>query len=403
MDFDLTPEQEMLRDTVRDVLERAYTPERRTEIVATELGWDPQIWRTFAEIGLLGLTFAEEDGGMGAGPIEAMLVLTELGRRLAPEPLLDCALLPGGLIARAGTDTQRKDLLPRIAEGDLRPVFAHGEPGVRWPATELTTRAVRTATGWNLTGAKHPVSHGDSADLLIVSAALPVGSFQEAGTEPAAAYPDLLEEAGPGHPGGVAAGLFLVDPAAAGVRRTDYLGHDGVRGATIEFDGVAAELLGEPKDAAEIVTAAVAGAQAALCAEAIGAMEESLRLTTEYLKTRKQFGVPLRAFQTLTQRAADMYVSLELARGMSMYASMSLADGVADPVVASRAKLRIGRSARHIGQEAIQMHGGIGMTAEYPVGHYTARLTAIEHSLGDSSDHLRYLGRTVGDHQMVEI
>ncbi|GAB4587967.1 acyl-CoA dehydrogenase family protein [Nocardia sp. IFM 10818] len=374
MDFDLTTEQEMLRDTVRDVLARGYTPERRTEIVGTELGWDPQLWRTFAEIGLLGLTFAEADGGMGAGPIEAMLVLTELGRRLAPEPLLDCALLPGGLIARAGTDAQRKELLPKVAEGELRLAFAHAEPGLRWPAAAGATQAVRDGETWTLTGRKHPVPHGDCADLLIVTAQSENGL-----------------------------GLFLVDPAGPGVRRTGFATHDGLRGADIAFDGAAAEPLGEPVDATDAVTAAIAIAQAALCAEAVGCMEESLRLTAEYLKTRKQFGVPLRTFQTLTQRAADMYVSLELARSMSLYASMSLADGIVDPVVASRAKLRIGRSARHIGQEAIQMHGGIGMTAEYPVGHYTARLTAIEHTLGDSSDHLRYLSRSVADHQMVEI
>ncbi|MTE12447.1 acyl-CoA dehydrogenase family protein [Nocardia aurantiaca] len=374
MDFDLTPEQEMLRDTVRDVLSRGYTPERRTEVVGTELGWDPKIWATLADIGVLGLTFAEEDGGMGAGPIEAMLIMTEIGRRLAPEPVLDCALLPGWLISTAGGDAQRKDLLPRIAEGELKLAFAHGEPGLRWPATEIATAAVRQQDGWRITGRKHPVSHGDCADLLIVSAALEEGI-----------------------------GLFLVDPNAPGVRRAAYATHDGLRGADIEFDGVAAEPLGEPGDVAAAIQAALAGAQAALCAEAVGAMEESLRLTSEYLKTRKQFGVPLRTFQTLTQRAADMYVSLELARGMSMYASMSLADGIVDPVVASRAKLRIGRSAKHIGQEAIQMHGGIGMTDEYPVGHYTARLTAIEHTLGDSTDHLRYLGSYVADYQMVEI
>ncbi|MGW4241469.1 acyl-CoA dehydrogenase family protein [Nocardia sp. NPDC004722] len=374
MDFDLTPEQEMLRDTVRDVLARGYTPERRNEVVGTDLGWDPAIWATFAEIGLLGLTFAEEDGGMGAGPIEAMLVMTELGRALAPEPVLDAALLPGWLISTLGSDTQRKDLLPRIAEGELKLAFAHGEPGLRWPATETATQAQRTEDGWRLSGRKHPVSHGDCADLLIVSAAV------EGGLR-----------------------LFLVDPADPGVRRSAYATHDGLRGADIAFESAVAEPLGDVADATAAVQAALAGAQAALCAEAVGAMEESLRLTAEYLKTRKQFGVALRSFQTLTQRAADMYVSLELARGMSMYASMSLADGIVDPVVASRAKLRIGRSAKHIGQEAIQLHGGIGMTDEYPVGHYTARLTAIEHTLGDSTDHLRYLGGYVADYQMVEI
>ncbi|MRH88222.1 acyl-CoA dehydrogenase [Nocardia sp. SYP-A9097] len=375
MDFDLTAEQDMLRDTVRDILARRYTPERRTEVIGTELGWDPQLWQTFAEVGLLGLTFAEEDGGMGAGPLEAMLVLTEIGRRLAPEPLLDCALLPGGLIAAVGADAQRKGLLPKVAEGELRLAFAHAEPSLRWPSTELATQAVPHGDGWQLTGVKYPVPHGDCADLLIVSVALAEGGQ----------------------------GLFLVDPADPGVRRTSYRTHDGLRGATIEFDGATAEPLGNVVDASNAIEAALAGAQAALCAEAVGAMEESLRLTAEYLETRKQFGVPLRAFQALTQRAADMYVALELARGMSMYASMSLADGITDPVVASRAKLRIGRSARHIGQEAIQLHGGIGMTAEYPVGHYTARLTTIEHTLGDSSDHLRRLGEYVGEYQMVEI
>ncbi|WP_067721433.1 acyl-CoA dehydrogenase family protein [Nocardia yamanashiensis] len=375
MDFELSTEQEMLRDTVRDVLGRSYTPERRNEVIATELGWDPKVWATFAEIGLLGLTFAEADGGMGAGPIEAMLVLEELGRGLAPEPLLDCALLPGGLIGQAGTDAQRKDLLPRIAEGELRVAFAHNEPGLRWPATEIGTQAIARAEGWQLAGRKNPVSHGDCAELLIVSAALPEGGV----------------------------GLFLVDPEGSGVRRTAFATHDGQRGADIEFDGAAAELLGAAEDRSALIAATAIHAQAALGAEAVGAMSEALRLTTEYLKTRKQFGVPLRTFQTLTQRAADMYVSLELARSMSLYASMSLADGMIDPLVASRAKLRIGRSGRHIGQEAIQLHGGIGMTAEYPVGHYTARLTAIEHTLGDSSDHLRYLAGQVADHQMVEI
>ncbi|MFJ4651795.1 acyl-CoA dehydrogenase family protein [Nocardia sp. NPDC088792] len=375
MDFELTTEQKLLRDTVRDVLNRGYGPERRDGIAGAGPGRDPKIWTNLAEIGLLGLTFAEEDGGMGAGPIEVMLVMTELGRRLAPEPVLDCALLPGGLITRTGTDAQRKDLLPVIAAGTLKLAFAHGEPGLRWPATETGTHAVRRGDNWVITGRKHPVPHGDCADLLIVGAALPDDGI----------------------------GLFLVSPADPGVQRTAYTTHDGLRGASIEFDGAAAELLGEPVDATAAVSAALTAAQAALCAEAVGAMEEALRLTAEYLKTRKQFGVPLRTFQTLTQRAADMYVALELARGMSMYASMALADGIVDPVVASRAKLRVGRSARLIGQEAIQLHGGIGMTDEYPVGHYTARLTAIEHTLGDSNDHLRYLGGNVGDHQMVEL
>ncbi|MEU4597566.1 acyl-CoA dehydrogenase family protein [Nocardia sp. NPDC023988] len=375
MDFEFTTEQDMLRDTVRSVLTRHYTHERRATVVATDPGWDPQVWSTFAEIGLLGLTIPADDGGLDAGPIETMLVLEELGRALAPEPVLDCALIPGAVITRAGSAQQRKQLLPEIAAGERRPVFAHVEPGMRPPSAAVSTRATRDGDGWRVTGRKHPVAAADSADQFIVSAALPDG-----GT-----------------------GLFLIEPTDPGVTVTAFRTHDGRRGADLTFDSATAEPLGTPVDAADVIGEMIVTAQAALGAEAVGAMSEALRLTTEYLGTRKQFGVALRTFQTLTHRAADMYVSLELARSMSLYASMSLADGIADPLVAARAKLRIGRSGRHIGQEAIQMHGGIGMTAEYPVGHYTARLTAIEHTLGDSSDHLRYLTAHVTDHQLAEI
>jgi alkylation response protein AidB-like acyl-CoA dehydrogenase len=212
-----------------------------------------------------------------------------------------------------------------------------------------------------LSGTKNPVLAGDVADTLIVSAALPDG-----GT-----------------------GLFLVD--AANVTRTGYRTFDGQRGAQVELDATPAEPLGEAADAGEAITNALVRISAALCAEAVGVMEESLRLTTDYLKQRKQFGVTLSKFQTLTQRAADMYMSLELARSMGTYAAMSIADGELNPVIAARAKLQIGRSGRHISQESIQLHGGIGVTAEYPVGHYAARLTAIEHTLGSSSDQLRTL------------
>ncbi|MFD6221903.1 acyl-CoA dehydrogenase family protein [Nocardia asteroides] len=375
MDFELSTEQDMLRDTVRSVLTRHYTHERRAAVLATDLGWDPQVWSTFAEIGLLGLTIPADDGGLDAGPIETMLVLEELGRALAPEPVLDCALIPGALIAAAGSPVQRKQLLPEIAAGAHRPVFAHVEPGMRPPSAQVTTRASRHGDNWRVTGRKHPVSAGDRADQFIVSAALPDG-----GT-----------------------GLFLVDPADSGVTVAAFRTHDGRRGADLTFEDAPAQPLGAPVDASDLIDDIIVTTQAALGAEAVGAMAEALRLTTEYLTTRQQFGVPLRSFQTLTHRAADMYVALELARSMSLYASMSLADGIADPMVAARAKLRIGRSGRHIGQEAIQLHGGIGMTAEYPVGHYTARLTAIEHTLGDSGDHLRYLARHVTDHQLAEI
>ncbi|MFI5777830.1 acyl-CoA dehydrogenase family protein [Nocardia sp. NPDC051570] len=377
MDFELTDEQVMLRDTVRDLLARAYDPETRLKVLDTELGWSREVWAQLAELGVLGLSFSEEDGGVGAGPVETMVVLEELGRRLAPEPLLDAVLLPGGLIARIGTAEQRARVLPDLVGGGTLLAFAHEEPGSRWPGIEVRTIAAADPDhgGYRLTGVKNPVAHGDCADDLVVSAMLPGGAL----------------------------GLFLVAADAAGVTRTSYRTFDGRRGAQIEFGSATAELLGDTRDVTESVTSGIGAAQAALCAESVGAMGEALRLTTEYLKTRKQFGVPLAKFQALSHRAADMYVSLELARSMSYYATAALADGTVDPVVVSRARLQVGRSGRHIGREAVQMHGGIGITTEYPVSHYVARLTAIERTLGGDLDHLQVLSRRVGRYDLVEL
>ncbi|MET7771269.1 acyl-CoA dehydrogenase family protein [Nocardia sp. NPDC005366] len=375
MDFELTDEQVMLRDTVRDLLARTYDPETRLKVTDTELGWSREVWNQLAELGVLGLPFAEEDGGVGAGPVETMVVLQEVGRRLAPEPIVDAVYVPGTLVALAGSAEQRGRVLPDIVSGAKLLAFAHAEPGTRWPSSELATSATATGDAYTLTGTKNPVPHGGCADELVVSAVLPGGGV----------------------------GLFLVAPDAAGVVRKSYSTVDGSRGAQIELDNAPAELLGDSLDAAEPVLAALTQAHALLGAESVGAMEEALRLTTDYLKARKQFGVTLSKFQTLTQRAANMYVALELARSMSLYATASLADGAVDPVIASRARLQIGRSARLVGQEAIQMHGGIGVTAEYPVGHYVARLTAIERTLGGSLEHLTVLAARVGDYELPEL
>ncbi|OMC38110.1 acyl-CoA dehydrogenase [Mycobacterium sp. GA-1841] len=369
MDFQLTDEQNLLADTTRDLLS-GYDTEKRNKVVETEPGFDRQVWGQLAEIGVLGLGFDEDSGGQ----IEIMVVLNEIGRRLAPEPVLHGALGPGAIIAEVGTDAQRA-LLDEVASGERILAFAHTEPGVRG-ASGVTTTATRSGDGWTLTGTKNPVLAGDVADTLIVTAALPDG-----GT-----------------------GLFLVD--AANVSRQGYRTFDGQRGAQITLDATAAEPLGEAVDA-DAAGAAIANAlvriSAGLCAEAVGAMDESLRLTTDYLKSRKQFGVTLSKFQTLTQRAADMYMSLELARSMGTYAAMSIADERVDPVIAARAKLQIGRSGRHIAQESIQLHGGIGVTAEYPIGHYAARLTAIEHTLGTSAEQLATLAGQLSSYEIATL
>jgi alkylation response protein AidB-like acyl-CoA dehydrogenase len=366
MDFQLSEEQALLRDTTRDLLSRSYDPESRNKIIDTDLGWSRDVWSQLADTGILGLGFDPDE----AGQIEIMAVLVEVGRRLAPEPIVHAALAPGALIAELGTEAQ-KELLDEVAAGQRLLAFAHLEPGHRKPTSDISTRAVQQGDSWTLSGRKNPVLAGDCAETLVVSAALPDG-----GT-----------------------GLFLVDGDT--ITRHAYPTFDGQRGAQIDLEEAPGEPLGDAVDASSSIRNAIIRIQSALCSEAVGAMEEALRLTTDYLKTRKQFGVTLNKFQALTQRAADMYVSLELARSMNVYAAMSIADGNLDPVIASRAKLQIGRSGRHIAQESIQLHGGIGMTAEYPVGHYAARLTAIEHTLGSTQDHLQVLIDNVAGYDLA--
>jgi alkylation response protein AidB-like acyl-CoA dehydrogenase len=366
VDFDLTEEQDLLRDVTRDVLSRNFDITDYNKVTDSDLGWRRDVWNQLGEVGVLGLGLDPAE----AGPIEVMVVMIEVGRRLAPEPIATSALIPGALIAEVAADTQ---ILDDVASGTTLLAFADAEPGARTTTGEPSTRAVRNGEGWTVTGRKNPVLGGDSADLVIVTAALPDGGV----------------------------GLFLVNAEAA--TRHPYRTFDGRRGAQLDFDAVPAEPLGDGGDATEHITRTVIRFQSALCAEALGSMEEALRLTTEYLSSRKQFGVPLRNFQTLTQRAADMYVSLELARSMTYYAAMAVADGRFDPVIAARAKLQAGRSGRHIAQEAIQLHGGIGMTAEYPVGHYAARLTAIDNTFGTVDDQLRVLIAHVDDQGTVSL
>ncbi|MGV9670251.1 MULTISPECIES: acyl-CoA dehydrogenase family protein [unclassified Gordonia (in: high G+C Gram-positive bacteria)] len=367
MDFELSEEQTMLRDTVRDVLTKTYDVETLRKVTDTELGWSRDVWKSLADIGILGLTIPEEDDGAGAGPVEFASVMGEIGRANAPEPYLDSVLVPSSLIVATAEGELRAELLGGLASGELLMAFAHHESGDRWPAAAVDA----TVADGKLTGTKALVPHGDCADKLIVSA-------RENGE----------------------LGLYLVNADADGVDRVAYRTSDRRRGAQITFTDAPATRLGSG-DASALLSDVEVGIQTALCAEAVGAMERALDLTVDYLKTRKQFGVTLSTFQALDHRAADVYVSLELARSMSLYATTALADGVADPIVASRAKLQICRSLRHVGQEAVQMHGGIGMTAEYPVGHYLSRLTAISHTLGDANDHLRALSKNVGSYDLV--
>ena len=376
MDFTYDDEQQALREAVRGLVGRSYADfENRRRAVADEPGFDEKLWTRLAEMGVLGLPFAETYGGMGAGPVEVGIVAQEMGRVVAPEPFLTSVVLAGGVVALAGTEQQKASLLEAVASGETVLAFAHAEPGARWTPTAATVTATGSGNGWTLTGVKEPVPHGARADRLVVSAALPDG-----GT-----------------------GLFLVEGNAPGLTRTGYPTFDGGRAARVALDGTPGTPLGSG-DATGHIARALDGARIAAASEAVGAMEVALSATSDYLKSRKQFGVPLNTFQALTFRAADMYVSLELARSITLWATMVLAAGTDEEVAdaAARAGLQVSRAGRHIGQEAIQLHGGIAMTAEYSVGSYTAHLTALDHLLGDGGFHLAALSSTVGEHDEVD-
>ncbi|HCB06790.1 MAG TPA: acyl-CoA dehydrogenase [Nocardioides bacterium] len=372
MDFRYDDEQDALREAVRGLVGKAYGDyEDRRRTVTTDPGFDESQWGRMAEMGLLGLPFSEEDGGVGAGPIEIGIVCQELGRAIAPEPYLTSVVLAGGLIAAVGSAEQRQELLGALSAGESVLAFAHDEPGRRWSPEASSVTATSSDDGWTLTGVKEPVPHGARADVLVVSAALPDG-----GT-----------------------GLFLVtDATTAG-----YAAYDGTRAARVTFEATAATPLGEP---GLDVTASIATVQditrVMAANQALGALQFLLPTTTEYLRSRKQFGVPLSTFQALTFRAAEMYVSLELAHSMVDWATMVVAQsstGQGDPQAvadaARRVSVQISTSGRHVGQEAIQLHGGIAMTMEYSVGMYVAHLTVLDHLLGDGTHHLRDLAGAV--------
>ncbi len=372
MDFTLDSEQTALRDAVRGLL-KGYDAEHRREVVREDPGYDEQMWGRLAEMGLLGLPFAEDDGGMGAGPVELSVVAEEIGRVNAPEPYVESVVLAGGLVAALGTSEQKKEVLGALSAGDQVLAAALLEPDGRW---DLAAGGVTESDG-KLSGVKEPVPGGARADLLVVSAL--------AGDE---------------------LGLFLVEPGD-GVDASSYTTLDGTRASRISFDGAAATRLGDGStDVEAALQRVVAATKIAYCHESLGLMDSALRMTTEYLTTRKQFGMTLNRFQALTFRAADMYTSLELTRSIVSWATMVIADQSSTPEAvteaARRAKLQVSRAGRHIGQEAIQLHGGIGMTAEYAVGHYTSRLTTIDHLLGDGREQTAHLAEHLGDYEIVQ-
>ncbi len=373
MDFDLTEEQRLLQESLARLLADRYGFEQRKEHMKSPEGWSREMWSSYAELGLFGLPFSEEEGGFGGGPVETMLLAEQMGRAITVEPWLPTMVLGGGFLRHGGNQALRAELAPRLIGGELLMAFAHTERQSRYDLHDVATTARRDGSAWVLDGRKGMVLHGDSADKLVVTARTAGERRDRRGI-----------------------GVFVVDAGAEGVTRRGYRTVDGQRAAEVELSGVRAEpgaALGDPADGLPLVDRVVDEAIAALAAEAVGAMEVVHHMTLDYMKTRQQFGRPIGSFQALQHRAADMQVQLEQARSMSYYAAMSAEEP--DPVERRKAmaavKVQIGRSARFVGQQAIQLHGGIAVTMEYAAGHYFKRLTVNEATFGDADHHLRTL------------
>jgi len=370
MHFGFSAEQQLLGETVQRFLTQEYGFEVRRKILRSPEGWSREIWAKLAEMGLLGLQVPEENGGMAPATVETLLTMTAMGRALVVEPYLPSAILGTALVRELGSAAQREALLPAMAAGERIAVPAQGEEGARYDLHRVATTAARGGTGWVLRGHKSVVLHAPAADLLLVTART---SGQVDDTR------------------GIS--VFAVPRDASGVRLVPYPTLDGQRAAEVVLSDVAVPgdaLLGPEGGAHPALSAAFDLGIAALCAEAVGVLQATLDATVDYTKTRRQFGVPLAKFQALQHRMVDMLIHLEQARSMSYLASMRA--GASDPRerrrAVSAAKVVVGQACRFVGQQAVQLHGGMGVTDELAVSHGFRRLTAIELSLGDTEHHL---------------
>ncbi|MFZ2155121.1 MAG: pimeloyl-CoA dehydrogenase small subunit [Bradyrhizobium sp.] len=371
MDFDLSEEQRLLKESVDGLLNDSYDFDARKKYRAEKGGWSKAVWSKLAEQGLLGLPFPEADGGFGAGAVETMIVMEALGKAMVLEPYLPTVVIAGGFLRHGGSAAQKAAHIPGIIDGSKTFGFAQLEKNSRYDLSDVAATAKKKGDGWVIDGEKFVVINGENADTFVVTARTRGGQRDKAGI-----------------------GVFLVPATARGIAKKGYPTQDGLHAADITFTGVevgADAAIGDPENGLALIERVVDEARTALCAEAVGAMDESLKTTVEYLKTRKQFGVAIGSFQTLQHRAADMFVAVEQARSMSMFATMAadFDDARERATAVAAAKVQIGKSAKFVGQQSIQLHGGIGMTQEAKIGHYFKRLTMIENTFGDTEYHLR--------------
>jgi pimeloyl-CoA dehydrogenase small subunit len=370
VDFNFTEEQEMVRDGLSRLVRESYDMETRRSVVASESGWRPEIWAQLAELGILGMPFSEEDGGFGGGPVDAMVVMEEFGKGLVVEPFVPTVVCAGGFFKHAGTAAQKEEHIGGIVSGERTYAFAYAEPRGRYDLADLETTAKKDGSGYVLNGHKAVVIGAPWASHLVVTA-------RTAG--------DRRDAQG--------ISVFVVDKGAAGVVTRDYPTVDGRRASEVYFENAsipAEALIGEEGAGLPLIERVTDEAIAAQCAEACGAMKVAHAMTVEYSRQRKQFGVPIGKFQVLQHRMVDMYTEYEQALSMTYLATLKLDESERErKLAASAAKVRVGQAAHHIGQDAIQIHGGNGMTDEYAIGHYFKRLTIFDSEFGNIDHHMK--------------
>jgi alkylation response protein AidB-like acyl-CoA dehydrogenase len=379
MDFSFTDEQSMLRDMVASYLSDTYSFEQRRATLGAEPGWSPKVWKAFAEeLGILGAAFSEELGGLGGGPVENMIVMEEFGKALVVEPYLGTVVIGGGFLKHSG-HARAEELIGQIISGDAIFAFAWAEPQGRYNMADLKTTARKDGGGYMLNGQKAVVIGAPYATHLIVTARTDRGQRDAEGVS-----------------------VFLVDKAAAGVSTRDYPTVDGFRASEVTFENVqvgAEALIGPEGRAVPLIEKVMDEAIAATCAEACGVLRKLHEGTLEFTRQRKQFGQPLSSFQVLQHRMVDMFINVEQAISMTYMATVKLSEAdVERSKAAAAAKVQIGKACKFVGESAIQLHGGMGMTDEMAIAHYFKRATMIESAFGSTDHHLaRYEFLSMGE------
>lgn len=370
MDFNFSEEQEMVRDGLSRMVREQYDWETRRKAIASEAGWRPEVWAQLAEIGILGMPFSEADGGFGGGAVDAMIVMQEFGKGLVVEPFVPTVVCAGGFLKHAGTAAQKEEHIGGIVAGTRVFAFAYAEPRGRYDYADLETTVKKDGSGYVLNGHKAVVIGAPWASHLIVSARTSGERRDRDGVS-----------------------LFVVDKTAPGVITRDYETVDGRRASEVYFENAAVPaeaLIGEEGAALPLIERVADEAIAAQCAEACGAMKVAHAMTVEYSRQRKQFGVPIGSFQVLQHRMVDMYTAYEQSVSLTYLATLRLdASEIERKRAVSAAKVGIGQAARLIGQEAVQIHGGNGVTDEYAIGHYFKRLTIFDSEFGDVDHHMK--------------